>query len=407
MEIICSKDQCTGCQACRLACPKQCISMQEDERGNIYPVVDQSICIDCKKCQKVCPILTPTSFSEGPIKVYAGWTKEKKARNRSTSGAISYALSKFYLSNGGAFCGAVWLKNGAKHRVATNISDIMQFQGSKYSHSDVGDCYGQIKDLLISGKKVLFTGTPCQCAALRNFLGKEYEGLYVVDLVCHGVPSRLVLREHLKTVERKFGKKIVEMRFREKAPTQITTNTKYVFEDGNSVEHSVLEDFFYRSFADNYVLREGCYHCHFSRLQRVSDITIADFWGYSPRRFKFRDYEKGVSIILINNQRGESLFSQVKESLVYEERDIKENYNQNLYEPQHKPADIEEYWKDYLGGEDREMMRKKYFPPRIPYKKSFSTTRREYLTFFIPCWFYAFIRGIKHRIIKIVSHKKL
>lgn len=400
MDLICSHEICTGCQACRLACPKQCISMQEDERGNIYPIIDQSLCIDCKKCQKVCPEIIPPSFSDGHPKVYAGWAKENQARIRSTSGAISYVLSKHFLSSGDAFCGVVWSEYGAKHIVTTDISEIERFQGSKYSHSDVGDCYKQIQALLKDGKRVLFTGTPCQCAALRNYLGKDYEGLFIVDLVCHGVPSRRVLREHIQRLEDENGKKIMEMRFREKTPSQINTSTKYTFDDGSFLLRSVHKDFFSRSFVDNYVLREGCFHCAFSRMERVSDITIADFWGYSPRRFKFRDYEKGVSIILVNNKKGEELFSMIKDSLLFEERDVKENCNQNLHAPQDKPADYEEYWKNYLEGASHDVFWQKYFSPREPYKKSFATTRREYMTFFIPKWLFTFARNIKHLIKK-------
>lgn len=400
MDIICSHDTCVGCQACRLTCPKQCISMQEDIRGNIYPIIDQSLCIDCKKCQKVCPVINPPSFYDGPIKVYAGWAKENKARKRSTSGAISYVLSKHFLSKGDAFCGAVWTTQGAKHKVTTDIADIVLFQGSKYSHSEVGDCYREIKDLLKAEKRVLFTGTPCQCAALRNYLGVDYEGLIVVDLVCHGVPSRRILREHVKRIEKENGKKVLEMRFREKTPTQTATSMKYVFEDGTYKLLSVHKDFFFRSFVDNYAIREGCFHCKFSRLQRVSDITIADFWGYSPKRFKFRDYEKGVSIIIINTVKGEKIFTQIEDSLLFEERDIKENRNHNLHAPQVKPINYEEFWTDYLNGVPHDDFWKKYFPPREPYKKSFATTRNEYMTFFIPKWVFAFVRKIKHSIKK-------
>ena len=345
MKLICPHDTCSGCQACRLTCPKQCISMKEDDRGNIYPDIDATLCIDCKRCQKVCPSLNPPSFSERPIKVYAGWAKDTKARMYSTSGAISYVLSKYFLSEGNAFCGAIWNGQGAEHRVTTSLENIKLFQGSKYAHSDVKECYQQICELLISGKKVLFTGTPCQCAALRNYIGAKntpphtVSYLYVVDIVCHGVPSNRILREHLCNIERQNGKSVVEMRFREKTPTQINTSTKYTFEDGSVYQHSVHEDFFFRSFVDNYILRDNCYQCSYSQIKRVSDITIADFWGYSPKRFRFRDYEKGVSIIIINTDKGQELFNQVKSQLKYEERDIKENYNQNLHAPQVKPKD--------------------------------------------------------------------
>ena len=137
MDIICSHDSCTGCQACRIVCPQQCITMRENERGFIYPAVDQALCINCNKCQKVCPSLNPPEFSEKPINVYAGWSKDRQARKYSTSGAISYALSKYFLERGWNFCGVIWTNDGAVHKVTSDIGEITKFQGSKYSHSDV------------------------------------------------------------------------------------------------------------------------------------------------------------------------------------------------------------------------------------------------------------------------------
>lgn len=347
MDIICQRNKCTGCQACRIACPKQCISMQEDVNGNIYPIVDKAICIDCKKCQKVCPSINPPSLSQKPLIVYAGWAKDKEARKYSTSGGISYVLSKHFLESGHYFCGAVWTEEGAIHKVSSSLADIKLFQGSKYSHSDVKDCYKEIRKILISGNKVLFIGTPCQVAGLRSYLSFKYDNLFTVDIICHGVPSRRVLRDRIKYIEKENGKKVVEMRFRDKNPNQLHTCCKYIFDDGTFVMYKYSKDFFFRSFVDNYALRNNCFECDYSSLKRVSDMTIADFWGYQPKSMKFYNFELGVSIIMVNNSKGRELIDLIKDDIIYEERSYTECINQNMYRPQEKPSDYESYWKDY------------------------------------------------------------
>ena len=384
MDIICNHNICTGCQACRLACPMHCISMKEDARGNIYPEIDNTKCINCNLCRKICPSLSPPSFSEKPLNVYAGWAKDKLARQYSTSGGISYALSKYFLKNQDYFCGAIWTKNGAIHKLTSNQSDIKSFQGSKYSHSDVKDCYKEVSDKLKYGKKVLFTGTPCQIAGLRKFLGKEYDNLYTVDIICHGVPSRRILRDRIHDIEQSNGKEVIEMRFRDKNPDQLHTCCKYIFKDKSFVLHEYSKDFFCRSYVDNYALRENCFNCQYSRLQRVSDLTIADFWSFQPKSMKFYNYELGVSIIIVNTKRGQELINYIKNNIIYEERSYTECSNRNLYESQLKPKDYEAYWNDYDNNIPKAEIQKKYLSCPIPHKKSFSDKVRKFANAFFP-----------------------
>lgn len=401
MEIICQYEACTGCQACRIACPKQCISMQEDTRGNIYPVVDKTLCVDCKKCQNVCPSLNPPSFSEKLLNVYAGWAKDKAARKYSTSGGISYALSKYFLENGHFFCGVVWTKEGAIHKISSHIEDIKLFQGSKYSHSDVKESYKDIAQLLKSDKKVLFAGTPCQVAALRNYLKIDYDNLFTVDIICHGVPSRRILRDRIRYIEDLTGKKVVEMRFRDKQPDQLRTCCKYIFDDGTFVLYEYTKDFFFRSFVDNYALRENCFHCNYSKLQRVSDLTIADFWGYLPKSLNFFKCELGVSIILVNNEKGERLVDFMRNDIILEKRDYKECYNLNMYRPQPKPVDYEKYWSDYENGNipRREIQTKYLTTPKI--QLTFWYRVRKCINVFLPSFI---INNLKKLVKKLKIH---
>lgn len=385
MNLICPHDICTGCQACRLICPKHCITMQEDARGNTYPVVDESLCIDCNNCQKVCPSLNPPQFSLNPIKVYAGWAKDKSARKYSTSGGISYVLSKHFLTNGNSFCGVIWTENGAIHKISSDISDVKLFQGSKYSHSDVKQCYKEIKEILQSDRKVLFTGTPCQVAALRKYLRKDYANLYTVDIICHGVPSRRVLRDRIHYIENENGKKVVEMRFRDKQPDQLHTCCKYTFQDGTYVLHEYSKDFFFRSFVDNYALRENCFNCQYSKIQRVSDLTIADFWSYQPKSMKFYHYELGVSILVVNSIKGTELIDLIKDDILYEERKYQECANRNMYGPQIKPSNYEQYWEDYENPSiSKSELQKKYLTSPTPYSPSLTDKLRIFMNAFLP-----------------------
>ena len=402
MELICSHEMCTGCQACRIACPKHCISMKEDDKGNIYPAIDNTLCIDCRRCQKVCPSLNPPVFSKRPLKVYAGWVKDKKARKYSTSGGISYVLSKHFLEKKDVFCGALWTKDGAVHKLSSEISDLKKYQGSKYSHSDVKNCYKEIREELSLGRSVLFTGTPCQVAALRKYLNKEYDNLFTVDIICHGVPSRRILRDNIKDIEQVHGKKVVEMRFRDKQPDQLHTCCKYIFEDGTFVLHEYRKDFFFRSFVDNYALRENCFNCNYSRIQRVSDMTIADFWGYQPKSLKFYKHELGVSIIIVNSEKGERLIDMVKDSIVYEERDYHECINRNMYKPQLKPDDYDLYWADYdRGNISKSEIQRKYLTSPAPFPMTWKYELRKFVNAFFPENFMNKVRVVLKLIRKI------
>lgn len=385
MIEICGRDFCTGCQACRLACPKQCIEMREDEKGNIYPIINLNLCIDCNKCQKVCPSVNPPIFSSKPISIYAGWSKDKQARQYSTSGAISYALSKHFLENSWFFCGVIWTSDGAIHKVSSDIREIKRFQGSKYSHSDVRNCYKEIKDILNANEKVLFTGTPCQVAGLLNYLGKKYDNLFTVDIICHGVPSRRILKDRIKDIEQNNGKRVVEIRFRDKQPDQLHTCCKYIFEDGTFVLHEYAKDFFFRSFVDNFALRENCFNCQFSSIRRVSDMTIADFWGYYPKSMKFYNYELGVSIIFVNTERGHQLIDSISNDIIFESRDYKECANRNMYAPQPKPTNYDAYWVDYDNPNiSNEVIQEKYLTKPIPFHPTIIQRFRKFSYAFFP-----------------------
>lgn len=380
-------EHCTGCQACRVACPKNAITMQENEKGNIYPVVDEQLCINCNKCTRICPELSPVNFHDKQDKVLAIWVNQSKKRKYSTSGGASFIMAKTIIEREGYFCGAVYCDGGAEHRICGNVDELYRFQGSKYVHSDVKDVYKEIEALLKDGKEVLFTGTPCQVAALRSFLRKEYETLYCVDIVCHGVPNRKILGSRIKYIEQIHGKKIVNIRFRDKQPDQHNTCMKYVFEDGTSLSNRFSEDPYSRSFVLNYILRDNCFNCKYSRAERCSDITIADFWGYAPQKLKFHSYRKGTSLMIVNSEKGSRLFNEIKRFCTI---DDSRNFgyavkgNRNLKAPQIKPNAYDLFWERYLHGETLEDLQKDFYSPIQKEKRSQIARIKQFIALLLP-----------------------
>lgn len=372
MEIICKHDECTACQACKSICPVNAITMTEDKRGFFYPLIDQTICIDCHKCQRICPSINDTITFNAPLKTYAGWILDNEKRWFSTSGGASYALSRKVVEEGGVFCGCRWNIDHAEHAITERTDDLYQFQGSKYTYSDINDCYIRILHFLKYNRKVYFVGTACQIAGLKAFLAKKYDNLVTIDILCHGIPSSKGLRDRITGVERMHNHgKVIGIRFRDKDIDQYHTCMKYTFEDGFAFYCSVYQDFFFRGFDSNYLLRENCFNCKYARSERISDITIADFWGYSPISFRFCSFRKGTSLLLANTLKGVEIINQI-DDFQKEERDFEfaARAQNNLHQPQQKPESYNEFWTKYLLADDSVQafcqLASVYFPPITP-----------------------------------------
>ncbi len=365
MQIVCDYNQCSSCQACKFVCPVNAISFKENERGFYYPVINQNKCIDCYRCQNVCPILNEDIDFYEPIKVYAGWTQDDVNRHYSTSGGAAFAISKMIIKKGGVVCGCRWSKNHAEHIIVENENELHQLQGSKYAYSDIGDSYEEIKILLDEARLVLFIGTGCQVAGLKSFLHKAYENLLTIDVLCHGIPSQKALRERIYFIEKESGNKVVDMRFRDKKEDQVHTFCKYTYESGEYISCPVQHDPFFRGFDSNYLLRPNCFRCKFAQSKRVSDITLADYWGYFPRSFKFLKYQEGVSLLLANTQKGLNSILELRgfklEESTYERAKLG---NRNLNGPQIAPENYDVFWEEYMSGLSLETMADNYFPKR-------------------------------------------
>ena len=215
MENICKKELCTGCWACHNACPKQCIEMKEGELLHLYPTINQKTCIDCGVCQKTCPAINPLP-KEQPLKTYAAWAKDEEEYKTSTSGGLGAVLSREILKAGGVVYGCAVCSDIDIHHIRiTKEEDIALLKGSKYVQSSIHDSHQRVKQDLRDGRQVLFTGTPCQIAGLKRYLKKDYANLYLVDLICHGVPSLGYLKQHITDVTHSEVKDIDSIRFRE------------------------------------------------------------------------------------------------------------------------------------------------------------------------------------------------
>lgn len=322
-----SEKKCVGCGACMQSCPKKCITMIENNRGFLTPKVDEEECIQCGLCLKKCPIEVDIQLNK-PEKGYAAISNDEKAIKQSTSGGVFYVLAKYILKNEWSVYGAVWSEDGlVQHIKANEIDDLDKMRQSKYIQSNINNTYQEAKDDLKDGKIVLFSGTACQIAGLRVFLGKEYENLYTVEIACHGVPSQGLYKKYRLWLENNKGKKIKQFSFRNKEKHK--TGEHYMFsvlwEDNVKEFFFSNEDPYYDSFLNEKILRKTCYECKFKNKDRISDITLADFWGIE-RKYKKFPAQNGVSAVLINSSKGMKIFSEIGKELSIQEVEIEDIY---------------------------------------------------------------------------------
>lgn len=300
-----SKNQCCGCSACVERCPKQCISFEEDKEGFRYPKVDESRCIDCHICEKVCPVInTPNESSI--VKAFAASLHDTAIKKASSSGAIFSFLASKTIQEGGIVFGARYDDNWeVYHDSCSDIESLGLFRSSKYMQSRIGDCFIRVENSLKEGKQVLFSGTPCQIAGLKKFLQKNYDNLTTIDVICHGVPSPKAWRLYLKDMLRKgiVGpdlSDITEVNFRAKVENWI--DFKVLIKSKNSdYISSKDEDPYFRAFNMNVTLRPICYECPFKCGKSGSDITMADFWGIQKLDPSAYD-DQGTSLIITHGE---------------------------------------------------------------------------------------------------------
>lgn len=336
MIVIKNKVDCSGCYACANICTENCLSMIQDDEGFWYPNVDENKCIKCKLCIKVCPIINKNnevydivSFSK---KVYAAKNVDDIVRLSSSSGGVFTLLAEKVIESNGIVIGAVFNeKFEVDHQIIESKKDIDKIRGSKYVQSRIGDTLKKVKYELDKKRLVLFTGTPCQISGLKSYLIKDYDNLITQDIICHGVPSPEVWSKYLRYICK--GKyKIDSINFRSKKENWRSFSLLFRFDNGKSTAKNIEEDYYLIAFQNNIDLRPSCYDCRFKGEDRVSDFTLADFWGIEDTNIKLDD-NKGTSVTIVNSIKGEKLFDEIKKDLIFEETDINTatKNNKNYY----------------------------------------------------------------------------
>ncbi len=332
-----SSSACSGCYACYSSCSKKAISMDWKKDGFLYPFIDDKLCIDCGICSQVCPLHNVSIKESERQDGYLAYSNDKDVLSHSSSGGVFFELASSFIKQGGYVCGCVFNKEKmiAEHIISNDIEVIKKMCGSKYIESEINDSYLKIKNLFDEGKKVLFTGLPCQCVALKRVLKREYENLFIVDLICHGVGSK-------KEIERLYNDKNVDIQFRHKEKNwNDSSSLKINGKLKNNSEFMLL-------YVSNKIIRDSCRCCNFKGRNRESDITIGDFWGIENVLSK--PLGDGKSLVILNTSKGESLFN---ESNLNRSKltsiELQEAFKANpMYETSVSAINIYDYDEDFI-----------------------------------------------------------
>jgi coenzyme F420-reducing hydrogenase beta subunit/acetyltransferase-like isoleucine patch superfamily enzyme len=318
MIDIKDKVDCCGCNACGDICPKEAISYNVDKEGFEYPIVDKTLCIECGLCEKVCPIININKLKKNDYvepKCYAAIHKNIEIRFDSTSGGIFSALAETMYKKGGYVGGAIWTQDWhVKEFISNNINDLPLLRSSKYLQSLSEGFYKEVKVLLLRGESVLVCGTPCQMAALRSFLNyKNYENLIIVDFICLGVNSPKVWRSYLNYKEKEYGGKVIYIKPKNKEMGWRQLTTKLVFDNKKVLYDTKETSIFTRGYIGTHAYcRPSCYECKFKGFPRISDISIADYWGGEKQIGADLDNDMGTSLVMINSIKGENYYELIK-----------------------------------------------------------------------------------------------
>lgn len=326
---ICDENQCTGCMACRDICPQQCISVTKDEKGFDRPKINFDLCVNCGLCRKRCPVANKCKDDNTKPIAFAAINKNEEIRLRSSSGGIFNLISEKIIEDDGAVVGAAFDDEfNVYQKVCTTKEQLNEIMGSKYVQSSTKNAYRQTKEMLESGKKVLFTGTPCQIGGLYAYLNKDYANLYTQDIICHGVPSPKVWNKYTEYRKETANFDIKNIAFRNKETGWKKYSVKFDFEDGTSYSQSLVNDLYMRGYLFHLFLRPSCSQCSFKQMHRESDLTLADFWGVEKILPEMND-DRGTSLVIIHSEKGKELFNSISSDLLSKEVDfdsaIKEN----------------------------------------------------------------------------------
>lgn len=350
IKLFENKSDCCACGACVSVCPKSAISLKNDEYGFVYPEIDSALCVECGRCKKVCSFQNKATENMS-VEAYAAAVNDDDKIMRSTSGGTFAVLAEEMLRRGGVVFGsALEMENNCfnvHHIAVENIKDLPKILKSKYVQSATEDCYIKAKQYLDNGRCVLYSGTPCQIAGLKGYLGKKYDNLLTVDLVCHGVPSLQLFRCYITQIEKRENIKITDFQFRDKEKGLDFFN-KLDFTDKNGENKSISYNnkSVNFSYTDSFLklenLRENCYTCKYACANRPADITIGDYWGINKVHDEWLkqnggklNHDKGISCVILNTQKGIDCFDTVKQHMITYKSNFEEvsQYNAQLKAP--------------------------------------------------------------------------
>lgn len=364
LDFINDKKNCTGCSACVNICPVNCISMKEDEKGFLYPSADDR-CINCDKCRDVCPIYNNETEKKPNLQQHASAavTKDINVWKKSTSGGAFTEICNIYGDEETIIYGATFENKKVIHTSAVGVKNIDIFRKSKYVQSDLKNTFNEAKKCLENGKRVIFSGTPCQIAGLRSYLSKDYRKLLCIDLICHGVGSPKVFSKYLDYLNEQYKSNLVNYTFRYKKVLFGNFEnylSKYEFSDGNS--DFVFKDEYNEMFLSQLCLRDSCQsNCQFRNVNRMGDITIADFKAKRkifPNLIDYRNY----STIVVNTKKGNEVYNDLNQKMDIYPCDIEDikKYNPLFYRTTKGNAFRNDFFDDFENGMKMKNLISKY-----------------------------------------------
>lgn len=318
MSKLLERDRCTGCMACFQVCPKSCLTIKKDNMGNLFPEIDDGICVQCNKCEKVCPEKHLLQ-KQYPRKAYAVWSLDSQTRKLAASGGAASEFYRYAVNNGWWICGTEWTDEfQVSHTLSKKANSISKYRQSKYVYSSSSEIYRQVEKKLKGGEKVLFISLPCKVAGMLQYLDGRHENLITIDIVCHGTPSHQLLREHIKD---KFNVEIATaLSFRQ--------DNEFVFSLKNSQKDIYTKvgrtDSYLAAFLEGLDYRPSCYQCTYASNERISDLTICDFWGLGQKIPFKHPYTGAISAVLVNTDKGAEFFEKCKTAFFVEERPVAE-----------------------------------------------------------------------------------
>ncbi len=372
MIQITDKSKCCGCNACGDACAHGAITFQTDIEGFWYPEVNKDKCVDCALCEKVCPIIHVEALKHNdynPPICYGAYHKNLEVRFDSTSGGVFSAMAEDVYRRGGYVGGAVYDEDfSARQFISANREDLRRLRSSKYLQSKAEGFYKKVSKALKTDKSVLVCGTPCQMAALRRYLGKDYDNLIIVDFICKSIASPKAHRKYLDYLEEVNDSKVIFFKAKNKELGWRSLTKKATFANGKSYYGVKGKDLYSRAYHSGMIDRQSCYSCPFKGYPRMADITLADFWGVEQVA-KDLDNNTGTSAVLVNSEKGKKFFEQISKRLQKKEVNIKniQLFNLALVKTTTYPAyDREQFFQD-LESMRFDQLGDKYFP--VPIRK--------------------------------------